>query len=105
MYRANIVEPLAIIRELKDLLAWAPVSGNGRSRVVFVNGETGVGLGDVEESVVHKDDQIAGATRIIATARTEAAKLLRDDLATVGIDVCEVLVGEFVLMPLYGSFR
>ena len=93
MYRANIVEPLAIIRELSDLLSTASESGRCRGRVIFVNGDQGLCVSDVEDSpgLGRRTDS---AMRMIGAARSEAAKLLRAELGLSEIDVCEVVVGE-----------
>lgn len=97
LYRANIIEPLAIIRELRDLLSSSSDVGKGRSRVIFVNGSEGGGVEGVDDGV--KDaatTKMEGAMKIISTARAETTRLLRAELGGVGIDVCEVLVGELV---------
>jgi len=62
-----------------------------------VNGGSGSDevLGEDEEAI----QGLPGAMRMIGAARAEAAKLLREELADVGIDVCEVVVGE----QLYGA--
>lgn len=91
LYRTNVVDPLSVIKELSDLLA----VGNGR--VVFVNGGQGNGAGGVEEEA-GEDAMMGmpGAMRMIGAARAEAARLLRAELGGLGIDVCEVVVGELL---------
>jgi hypothetical protein len=86
LYRTNVMDPLSVIRELSDLLAVS------RGRVVFVNGGSGSDepLEEDEEAI----QGLPGAMRMIGAARAEAAKLLREELGDVGIDVCEVVVGE-----------
>jgi len=86
LYRTNVMDPLSVIRELSDLLAVS------RGRVVFVNGGSGSDevLGEDEEAI----QGLPGAMRMIGAARAEAAKLLREELGDVGIDVCEVVVGK-----------
>jgi hypothetical protein len=80
------MDPLSVIRELSDLLAIS------RGRVVFVNGGSGNDVDlDEDEEVVQG---LPGAMKMIGAARTEAAKLLREELGDVGIDVCEVVVGK-----------
>jgi hypothetical protein len=80
------MDPLSVIRELSDLLAVS------RGRVVFVNGGAGV---DAEPEGEHEViEGLPGAMQMIGAARAEAAKLLRAELGDVGIDVCEVVVGE-----------
>jgi len=80
------MDPLSVIRELSDLLAVS------RGRVVFVNG------GSESDDPLREDEEaiqgLPGAMRMIGAARSEAAKLLREELGEVGIDVCEVVVGE-----------
>jgi hypothetical protein len=80
------MDPLSVIRELSDLLAVS------RGRVVFVNGGSGTAIEpDEDEEVIQG---LRGAMRMIGAARAEAARLLREELGEVGIDVCEVVVGE-----------
>lgn len=38
---------------------------------------------------------------MVGAARAEAARLLRDELGGIGIDVCEVVVGEHLIV-IYG---
>lgn len=80
------MDPLSVIRELSDLLAVS------RGRVVFVNGGTGTDL--EPENDLEPIEGLPGAMKMIGAARAEAAKLLRTELGDVGIDVCEVVVGE-----------
>jgi KaiC/GvpD/RAD55 family RecA-like ATPase len=84
------MDPLSVIRELSDLLAVS------RGRVVFVNGGSGVGdeLEDDQETI----EGLPGAMKMVGAARAEAAKLLRTELGHVGIDVCEVVVGEYLCL-------
>jgi hypothetical protein len=84
------MDPLSVIRELSDLLAVS------RGRVVFVNGGSGSDepLEEDEEAI----QGLPGAMRMIGAARAEAAKLLREELGDVGIDVCEVVVGEHYIL-------
>ncbi len=90
LYRTNVLDPLSVIRELSDLLS----AGPGRGRVVFVNGGKGVEVDEFEDSL------LPGAMRMMGAARSEAAKLLRGELGGVGIDVCEVVVGESLVLIL-----
>lgn len=101
LYRANVVEPLAVIKELGDLLATAALSGRGRGRIIFVNGSEGLspsssegGAGDISFSTTAQGERMEGALRVISAARAEATRLLRAELTAVGIDVCEVVAGE-----------
>jgi hypothetical protein len=94
LYRGNIIEPLALIRELRDLLSSSSEAGQGRSRVIFVNGSEGAVMGVDEGINGGSRNKMEGASKIISSARAEAAKLLRAELGGVGIDVCEVMVGE-----------
>lgn len=89
LYRTNVMDPLSVIRELSDLLAVS------RGRVVFVNNTSSTDSDDDEEPL----EGLAGATRMVGAARAEAARLLRDELSDIGIDVCEVVVGEFFRSP------
>lgn len=93
LYRSNVLDPLSVIKELSDLLAV------GSGRVVFVNGSGGFAGHDGESG--HDGDPETGgglpsAMKMIGAARAEAARLLRAELGGVGIDVCEVVVGEYV---------
>ena len=90
LYRANIIEPLGMIRELRDLLSHSQNIGRGRSRVIFIN-----------ELEMYQDDAMEGANsagkaalRLMAGARGNMAQVLRKELAQLGIDVCEVVSGE-----------
>jgi hypothetical protein len=87
------MDPLSVIRELSDLLAVS------RGRVVFVNGGSGSDEvpGEDEEAI----QGLPGAMRMIGAARAEAAKLLREELGDVGIDVCQVVVGEQLNCMVY----
>lgn len=86
LYRTNVMDPLSVIRELSDLLAVS------RGRVVFINGPLDIGSqNDGDEPL----EGLPGATRMVGAARAEAARLLRDELGGIGIDVCEVVVGKY----------
>jgi len=95
LYRASVVEPIAMVRELRDLLSASAIAGKGKSRVIFVNGNEGVDSELMVGSAA--DGQLHGAMQVVGTARSEAARLLRAELGAVGIDVCEVVVGRFPL--------
>nr|ODN90324.1 hypothetical protein L204_05928 [Cryptococcus depauperatus CBS 7855] len=109
LYRTNVLDPLSVIKELSDLLAACPAPFKlerdgtsldpvnesrvrGRGRVIFVNGESGVGLSSLDDTE-STGGGVQGVSRMIGAARSTAAKLLKDELDRVGIDVCEVVVG------------
>ncbi|WVQ78838.1 hypothetical protein IAT38_000929 [Cryptococcus sp. DSM 104549] len=120
LYRTNVLDPLCVIRELSDLLSsHSPVPGDensssnrprgrGRGRVIFVNGGSGVGISELEDDQEVPDGGgsglgvgVQGAIRMIGAARSEGAKLLREELEGAGIDVCEVVVGP--MSPRVGT--
>ncbi|KAK8861659.1 hypothetical protein IAR55_002482 [Kwoniella newhampshirensis] len=102
LYRTNVLDPLSVIRELSDLLAETIKSpkGRGRGRVVFVNGGSGVGITELEDDQSELEG-VKGAIKMIGAARSETARLLREELDDVGIDVCEVVVGP--MSPRIGT--
>ncbi|WWD16422.1 hypothetical protein CI109_100848 [Kwoniella shandongensis] len=102
LYRTNVLDPLSIIRELSDLLSATSKSprGRGRGRVIFVNGGSGVGITELEDDEA-QGEGVRGAIKMIGAARSETAKLLREELDDVGIDVCEVVVGP--MSPRIGT--
>ena len=81
LYRSTILEPLAVVKELSEQLAFSLQDGKGRGRVIFVNGHLG-------------NEGVGFADKVIGAARSEAARLLREEMQYGGIDVCEVIVGE-----------
>jgi hypothetical protein len=100
LYRANVLDPLTAVRELRDMLidpgfgagGVANPRGKGRNpRLVFVNAQSLASGSDrghdrgqgVDETVL----------RVITAARSEVISLLRDDLAESGVEVCEVVAG------------
>jgi hypothetical protein len=95
LYRANILDPLAIIRELSDLLTDAQVAGRGRGRVVFVNGENlgGIGIGATDTDATYREE-VTPAARLVSAMRSETARMLREELDVMDVDVCEVVTGE-----------
>ena len=96
LYRSNIVEPISMIRELRDLLSASALAGKGRSRVIFVNGNEGMDadqIGSQPSRNTVDEKLLQGAMQVVGSARGEAARLLRAELGGVGIDVCEVVVG------------
>jgi hypothetical protein len=95
LYRANILDPLAIIRELSDLLTDAQVAGRGRGRVVFVNGENlgGIGIGATDTDTTYREE-VTPAARLVSAMRSETARMLREELNVMNVDVCEVVTGE-----------
>ncbi|TXT16092.1 hypothetical protein VHUM_00595 [Vanrija humicola] len=90
LYRANVLDPLSVVRALGDLLAQPRGDGSPHGRVLFV--ETS-GCVDELELRVPSFGVPAGAPQMIATARAETARILRSELASAGIDVCEIVVG------------
>lgn len=87
LYRAQVLDPISVIRSLGDLLASPGTSGGIRGRVLFVESSGSV---DDPEGVSERN----GATRMVSAARAEATRLLRAELGGAGIDVCEIVVGE-----------
>ncbi|BEI86054.1 hypothetical protein CcaverHIS002_0603410 [Cutaneotrichosporon cavernicola] len=84
LYRAQVLEPIAVIRALGDMLAASRDTNRTRGRVLFV------------ESTSVIDDSEPGHT----------ARLLRTELGPAGIDVCEIAVGPMaprLTVPLRSS--
>ncbi|ORX35231.1 hypothetical protein BD324DRAFT_631918 [Kockovaella imperatae] len=81
-YRSTVLEPLAVVRELRDQLSSTGDLSRSNGRVIFINeGHAGSykGCGLVN--------------RVIDAARSEAARWLREQMRFEGIDVCEVKTG------------
>lgn len=91
LYRAHVLDPLCVVRALGDLLAQPRGAGSPHGRVLFV--ETS-GCVDELELRAPSFGAPAGAPQMIATARAETARILRSELASAGIDVCEIVVGK-----------
>lgn len=88
LYRSNVLEPLAVIREFQDLLALPSHPDGRRGRVVFVNSPpTANGRGDTGA-------RREAAMGVIQAARAETARALRVEMGEMGVEVCEVAVGE-----------
>ncbi|KAL1410722.1 hypothetical protein Q8F55_001664 [Vanrija albida] len=90
LYRAHVLDPLCVVRALGDLLAQPRGVGSPHGRVLFV--ETSGCVEELELRVPSFGAQ-GGAPQMIATARAETARILRGELASAGIDVCEIVVG------------
>lgn len=89
LYRANILDPLCVVRALGDLLVSPRGDGRTRGRVLFV--ETNGTVEDLDPTAAF--GPFTGAARMISAARAETARLLRAELGGAGIDVCEIVVG------------
>jgi hypothetical protein len=90
LYRTYILDPLCVVRALGDLLASPHGFGGMKGRVLFV--ETSGTVDDLDPvGIVGLQ---SGAAQMITAARTEAARVLRDELACAGIGVCEIVVGK-----------
>lgn len=85
LYRANVLDPLSVIREFQDLLSLPSHPDGRRGRIVFVNNHTAA------------DTTGVAAMEVVRAARDETAVRLREELGEVGIEVCEVAVGELSL--------
>lgn len=90
LYRALVLEPIAVIRALGDMLAAPRGVNRVRGRVLFV--ESTSMIDDSEPGHVFSGQ--SSPARMIAAARAETARLLRTELGPAGIDVCEIAVGE-----------
>lgn len=95
LYRSNILDPLAVIREFQYLLVVPSNPDGRRGRVVFVNSSPDATENPGQEGSGGND----AANSVIGVARAETAKLLREELGEIGVDVCEVAVGESNLSP------
>lgn len=90
LYRAHVLEPISVIRALGDMLAAPSGANRARGRVLFIDSTSMID--DTEPG--HVFGSQSSPSRMIAAARTETARLLRAELCTAGIDVCEIAVGE-----------
>ncbi|BEJ16892.1 hypothetical protein CspHIS471_0602930 [Cutaneotrichosporon sp. HIS471] len=102
LYRAQVLEPIAVIRALGDMLAAPRGTDRTRGRVLFVE-STSV-IDDSEPG--HVFNGLSHSAQMIAAARAETARLLRTELSPAGIDVCEIAVGPMaprLTMPLRSS--
>ncbi|WRT65781.1 uncharacterized protein IL334_002730 [Kwoniella shivajii] len=98
LWRSNILDPLAIVKELTDLLAIPASLGHPKARIVFVGGENGriVDINDESNQILFSggaDARAEGAMKVIQCARKEMINIMRNEMSIVGVDVCEVLVG------------
>ncbi|CAK9785498.1 hypothetical protein CC85DRAFT_125935 [Cutaneotrichosporon oleaginosum] len=102
LYRTQVIEPISVIRALGDMLAAPRGVNRVRGRVLFVE-STSI----IDES--EPGDVFSGQSspmRMIAAARAETARLLRAELGSAGIDVCEIAVGPMaprLPLPLRSS--
>lgn len=95
LYRANVLDPLTAVRELRDLLTTSDGPRKARkARLVFVNAPTIAG-----GTRLQADETVL---RVITAARTEAIALLREDLADSQVEVCEVVAGTFHIFSFRG---
>lgn len=92
LYNAHILDPLNVVRALGDMLVSPRGTGRPHGRVLFV--EAAGTVEDADLACAFGAPPDGGAGRMIATARAEAASLLRSELSCAGIDVCEIVVGE-----------
>ncbi len=90
LYRAQVIEPISVIRALGDMLAAPRGVNRVRGRVLFVESTSMI---DGSEPG-HVFSGQSSPMRMIAAARAETAQLLRAELGPAGIDVCEIAVGE-----------
>ena len=88
LYRANVLDPLTAVRELRDLLVATPKRVRN-ARLVFVNAQSLAGAGSTGREGV--DDTVL---QVITAARSETIRLLRYDMAEEGVEVCEVIAGR-----------
>ncbi|WWC68551.1 uncharacterized protein I206_102480 [Kwoniella pini CBS 10737] len=105
LYRSNILDPLAIIKELSDLLSVSNISKMVNGRIIFINGSgdgniVNLAKYDQDENVQEAVNEYFGtgtkgskATRFAHEIQKEMMKTIRWDLSRIGVEVCEVLVG------------
>jgi hypothetical protein len=67
----------------------------GSVRVVFVNGENlgGIGIGATDTDTTYREE-VTPAARLVSAMRSETARMLREELNVMDVDVCEVVTGE-----------
>ncbi|WVW80241.1 hypothetical protein I302_102219 [Kwoniella bestiolae CBS 10118] len=122
LYRSNILDPLAIIKELSDLLSVSFLRGYSKGRVVFISGE---GDGRIVELNDQKDEDDwkwdyhnyensereyeepeyyrteRRVVRFVDGIKRDMFGVIRGELGRVGVDVCEVVVGP--MSPRIGT--
>ncbi|GMK59874.1 hypothetical protein CspeluHIS016_0900910 [Cutaneotrichosporon spelunceum] len=102
LYRAQVLEPIAVVRALGDMLAAPRGSHRTHGRVLFVDSTSMVD--DFEPGQVFNGP--SHSAQMVAAARAETARLLRTEFGPAGIDVCEIAVGPMaprLTVPLRSS--
>ncbi|EIW67240.1 hypothetical protein M231_02345 [Tremella mesenterica] len=90
LFTGNVIEPVAMIGYLGDLLGNAKRHGKGKGKVIFINDLNGAG-------VMRMDEREGLAMRSVGGARREAIKGLRKEHGRGGlIAVCEIVAGRLI---------
>ncbi|KAE8540617.1 hypothetical protein D1P53_002980 [Cryptococcus gattii VGV] len=113
-YRTNVLDPVSVVRELSDMLV-SPFGGYGQEvfganhgRVIFINPSPSPSplylpcseaSGLSREHGRHYPLEIGSMTNLTTSLRTSTARILRDELALLGVEVCEVVVGPMWEKP------
>nr|XP_019001786.1 uncharacterized protein I203_05493 [Kwoniella mangroviensis CBS 8507]OCF65247.1 hypothetical protein I203_05493 [Kwoniella mangroviensis CBS 8507] len=116
LYRSNILDPLAIIKELSDLLSVPCTQGYSNGRIVFIDGEK-ANQGRIIElnDYTYSDEAVVGAqeggsefhesrnkvVEFIYGVREKVVGIVREEMRGIGVNVCEVIVGP--MSPRIGT--
>lgn len=117
VYRTNVLDPVSVVRELSDVLV-SPPPGFGRDRdggyvhrgrgkqsqgrVIFIN-PSPILPGSSPASHVQPPNltstSLNSLTSLTTSLCTSTARILRDELSVLGVEVCEVVVGPMWEKP------
>ncbi|WVQ65018.1 uncharacterized protein L199_003188 [Kwoniella botswanensis] len=115
LYRSNILDPLAIIKELSDLLSVPCTQGYSNGRIVFIDGEKAnqgriIELNDYSYSEEEEEGEGVRpefyknenkVVEFIYEVRERVVGIVREEMRGIGVDVCEVIVGP--MAPRIGT--
>ncbi|WWC96850.1 hypothetical protein V866_003725 [Kwoniella sp. B9012] len=116
LYRSNILDPLAIIKELSDLLSVPCTQGYSNGRIVFIDGEKAnqgriIELNDFysyseegEEGEGVRSEFYKNENKVVEFihgVRERVVGIVREEMRGIGVDVCEVIVGP--MSPRIGT--
>ncbi|OWT35603.1 hypothetical protein C362_06793 [Cryptococcus neoformans Bt1] len=121
VYRTNVLDPVSVVRELSDVLVSPPPGfgfgrdgdrdggyghrGRGKQsqgRVIFIN-PSPILPGSSPASHVQPPNltstSLNSLTSLTTSLCTSTARILRDELSVLGVEVCEVVVGPMWEKP------
>ncbi|OWZ70920.1 hypothetical protein AYX14_03629 [Cryptococcus neoformans] len=121
VYRTNVLDPVSVVRELSDVLVSPPPGfgfgrdgdrdggyghrGRGKQsqgRVIFIN-PSPILPGSSAASHVQPPNltstSLNSLTSLTTSLCTSTARILRDELSVLGVEVCEVVVGPMWEKP------